>query len=877
MRRNPVLQVNLRSAGKKLFAAGAAVAISVAFIVAGMLMVDSFNRGLTQQIEAEAAGSDLIIDTAMAMTWDEDTEDYLRDDVPLAEEIDELDGVDVADAVSGAYLSDVEEDGSATIGLPVTEQSETREGEISAGREAQAQDEVVVSSAAAEGQGIELGTTLTAQEFVYEEGAAEDAEPTVIEEDYTVVGVMDTQGSPRGFVTPEGMERVPAGGSPVEIRVKLSPEGEATEVQEQIRGLIDEAVAGLESTRAADLGSLEVRTIEEIVETRMAEQTGSGDALGYFALGFGGISVFVSALVISNTFQVLVASRQRTLALLRAVGATSAQLKRATLMEGAVLGLLGGAAGVVLGTTAALGFSAIARATFAPDLPLAGPTLLATVVGLGLGLLVTVFSALLPALKAGRVSPMAALRPAGLGAAMPKISILRVSIGLVLTLGGFGAVLAAALLGGPEGSLPVPAPLLGVAGAALGFSGVLVLARIAVPGLVAQGGRLLARIPGLRVNARLAGQNARQVPGRTTATASALLVGVTLVGTMMVGASTAQTVLYDELAERYPVEASVAAVGEDLQADLTESDLVESFTSAQGTSATLTGELGSAEGRVVLVDEETFAGVARVGGLAPAPGQALVAGQLNGEVYSGSGAELELMPYGTASSGAEEQAITVEASIASWLPGDTVLITAESLPEEALAEEGSPWTFSDAQGITLIRVAEGVSPDESYGLASLMEDHSEQFNDEGAVMRASYSQSIDMVLLIVLVLLGASVLVAVIGVSNTLSLSVLERRREAALLRAVGMNRRSVGQMITIEALLLAGVALLIGTALGAFLGWAGVASMVAREDWSVVLEMPWLRIAGLWAVTLLAAGLAAMLPARALSKVEPAAGLSED
>ena len=144
-------------------------------------------------------------------------------------------------------------------------------------------------------------------------------------------------------------------------------------------------------------------------------------------------------------------------------------------------------------------------------------------------------------------------------------------------------------------------------------------------------------------------------------------------------------------------------------------------------------------------------------------------------------------------------------------------------------------------------------------------------------MRAGYGETIDMVLLIVLVLLGASVLVAVIGVSNTLSLSVLERRREAALLRAVGMNRRSVGQMITIEALLLAGVALLIGTVLAVFLGWAGVASLVAMPDWTVGVEIPWLRLAMLWGITLLAASFAALLPARALSKVEPAAGLSED
>lgn len=880
MRRDPVLQVNLRSAGKKLFAAGAAVAISVAFIVAGMLMVDAFNRGLTQQLEAEAAGADLIVDTTTLSAWNEDTEEYLRDDIALSEEIEQLDGVDLADPIGSGYLSEIAEDGSASIGLQVGEQSETRVGEISEGRAAEADDEVVVSSAAATGRGVEIGTTLTAELYSYEEDAGPDAEPTITQEEYTVVGVVDVPGQPFGYLTPEGMDRLPSGASPTEIRILLDADSsaDAAQVQEEVQDLIAAQAEALGGSRAADLSGLQVQTTQEIVDARMAQQTGDGNFLAYIAIGFGGISVFVSTLVISNTFQVLVASRQRTLALLRAVGATSGQLKRATLVEGAVLGLLGGLAGVVLGTGAALGFSLIARATFAPQLPLAGPTVLATIVGLGLGLVVAVFSAVSPALKAGRVSPMAALRPAGLGEVTQRISVPRLVIGLVLLLGGFGAVLAAALLAGTENGLPVPAPMVGVGGAVLGFSGVLLLAKLAVPPLVAHGGRLLGLIPGLRVNARLAGQNARQVPGRTTATASALLVGVTLVGTMMVGASTAQTVLYDELAEQYPVEATVSATGEDLEADLNESSLVGAFASAPGTSATITGDLGSTESRVILVTEETFAGVARTEDMVPAAGQAIVAGQLNADtpVFEGEQAELELMPYGTASSGAQEQAISVEAAVASWLPAGMVLISEDSLPAEALTAEESPWNFTAENGITLIRSAEGLSPDASFGMATLLEDHSEEYNDVGTIMRANYTQGIDMVLLIVLVLLGASVLVAVIGVSNTLSLSVLERRREAALLRAVGMNRRSVGAMITIEALLLAGVALVIGTALGAFLGWAGVASLVARPDWTVALDMPWLRMLGLWVITLLAAALAAMLPARALSKVEPAAGLSE-
>ncbi|GAA1806874.1 ABC transporter permease [Nesterenkonia flava] len=142
-------------------------------------------------------------------------------------------------------------------------------------------------------------------------------------------------------------------------------------------------------------------------------------------------------------------------------------------------------------------------------------------------------------------------------------------------------------------------------------------------------------------------------------------------------------------------------------------------------------------------------------------------------------------------------------------------------------------------------------------------------------MRASSTQLIDMVLLAVLGLLGASLFVAVIGVSNTLSLSVFERRREGALLRAMGMTRGALASTISIEAVLLAVVALILGTALGTLFGWAGVSVLVGLEEWEVSLEIPWLRMLAIWGVTVLAALLAAWVPARTLGRTAPAAGMS--
>lgn len=177
--------------------------------------------------------------------------------------------------------------------------------------------------------------------------------------------------------------------------------------------------------------------------------------------------------------------------------------------------------------------------------------------------------------------------------------------------------------------------------------------------------------------------------------------------------------------------------------------------------------------------------------------------------------------------------------------------------------------------MTVLRTSEDASMEDLTRLGTTTEAVSDEVYLGAATERASYAQVIDTVLVVVLVLLAASVLVAVVGVSNTLALSVFERRREAALLRAMGMTRGSVGAMVTLEALLMGAVALVLGSSLGAFFAWGGVSSLVSHEELTMVLSVPWDRMGLIWGVTLVAAVLASLLPARALSRTPPAAGLS--
>lgn len=154
----------------------------------------------------------------------------------------------------------------------------------------------------------------------------------------------------------------------------------------------------------------------------------------------------------------------------------------------------------------------------------------------------------------------------------------------------------------------------------------------------------------------------------------------------------------------------------------------------------------------------------------------------------------------------------------------------------------------------------------TVGAATTQAFLEEEFSDQGVI---------DQVLAVVLLLVAVSVLVAVIGVSNTLALSVMERRREAALLRALGMTRGAVGRMVSIEALLFALAALVLGTLLDAFFGWAGVSSLIVLEGADIGVALPWGRLALIWGAAFLAALTVAWLPARSLARTPPAQGLA--
>lgn len=816
--------------------------------------------------------------------------------------MEQLESVESAEAVRRGYLNRWDAEGEYYLGLEVSSFGPGEPLELIQGRMPAAEEELVLTSGTAEWWGYGIGDTLThtlVHEELEEDGTWLPAE--VLDRiDYRVVGIAAGQDAPGGYLTDEGLDRLTPTALPESIRVRLVGEDHGDpaaqlaaqgEIAEIVEGLI--ASGELPALAAGSMAGEELRAVgphgivtvagmgiathQQVVDQWVAERTGDALTLRWVALGFGALAVFVSVLVIANTFGVIVASRQRSMALIRAVGATPGQLRRATVAEGAVLGLCSGAAGVFAGWALAqvlqVGLALVDRESLTPVLP----SLPAVLIGLALGTVTAALSALLPALRAGRIPPMASLRPFDLtdGGDGRRFRA-RALAGSLLSAAGLAMVVYTGVvepqpprsyeLNVYDPATGLPLPLVGAAGAVVAFLGILVLAKLVVPPAVAVLGEALAAAGIAAVPSRLAGRSARQVPGRTAAISAALLIGVTLVVTLTVGAATAQRLLDDRLTENYPVDGVAVLPDDELLPVLQGLEQLEAVVPVAGLYAQ------GPEARripVLVVTEEDFGAAAQrpLTDVAGEDADAFAGYDVGGLDAPDQGRSITLAPEGLG-----EPAV-LNVRLADWVPYNTVVLPESSLPES--------WVPEDRQAGALLKMNESAGYADFFALEEelLQQGYDiyagEPLTLEGGLSRGAYAQTVDRVLLAGIALLGASVLVALIGVSNTLSLSVRERHKEVALLRANGMSARGVAVMVGMETLLVAVVTLLLGTGLGVLFGWAGVRSVLAVEDWSIVVQIPWWRMALIWGVTLLAALAAAWLPARRLATVRPAAGLS--
>jgi putative ABC transport system permease protein len=590
-------------------------------------------------------------------------------------------------------------------------------------------------------------------------------------------------------------------------------------------------------------------------QTVVNESTNSVDqALGFFntaLLVFAFISLFVGGFTIFNTFSIIVGQRTRELALLRIVGANRRQVFRSVLGEAAITGLVSSVIGLGLGVLAALGLEALLRGfgiTLPPGSLVFEPR--TAIVGLLVGVGVTVVAALGPARGAVRIPPVAALddRRSGPAASLRRRFIAGTALALV------GVILLAVGLAKPA------IALVGVGAVAI-FLGAATLAPAIARPLSSVIGRPLARVLG--EPGKLGRENSMRSPRRTAQTAAALMVGLALVAAMSVfGASVS----------RSATSSADQAINADLIVTPTGSgQLSNSATSlasgVPGVTATNTIYGGQFE------FQNTLSSLAAVS-------TNNLASTVNLRMTSGTSAALAQGELLIDSTTAQNKHLVLGDTVAARFAqtGPTTLRIGGIYQANALIGSyvvSSTFFLShypaQPPGALLLRTNGSTTVDNAvtHALAP--------FPNIQVQTRAQYEQAqvsaINQVLGLVYALLALAVLIAAIGIVNTLMLSVFERTREIGLLRAVGMRRRQVRTMIRSEAVILAVFGAVIGIIIGTGMGIALVSSLKNQGISDIVVPYSSLVIFLILAALL---GLvAASWPARRAAKLDVLAAIA--
>lgn len=570
-----------------------------------------------------------------------------------------------------------------------------------------------------------------------------------------------------------------------------------------------------------------------------------------FMLVFAGISLVVSAFLIVNTFSILVAQRGRELALLRALGASRKQVVTAVLLEALAVGLIGSTLGVGVGVLLAHGIRAL-LSLFGLDLAEASLALTQSTVGwcFVLGTLVTVVAAVLPALRGSTVAPVSALRD---DVALPESTLrTRLALGLLLILGGISSV-----VGGFLGSGSTGLSLIGL-GLLVILVGVSLCSPLMSRPVIGLFGMVYRRMFGSV--GQLATQNSARNPRRTAATSSALMIGIALVSMVAIFGRSASastdaalevTLDADQIVSNVmgqPFSRGIAEQIRGIDGVQTVAQVQQAFPTADGDqtyiAAVRPGEIEQAVDLKVL--EGSLADLA--------PGTVAVEeGTAKGHGFT-LGSKVEMGFQG----GPQELTVVATYDGDPALPA-SYLVTPEVLLQGGLKLLDSILFVVDEPGAdkeAVTRAINAVTKD----IPTITAKDPQGFADE-------QKGQLNLFLSLIYALLGLSVVIAILGVVNTLGLSVIERTREVGLLRAVGLSRRQLRTMIRLESVVIA----VFGALLGVVMGIAfGVSLVKALKDYGITdLSVPWGQLIGFIVAAAVVGVLAAVLPGRRAARLD--------
>jgi putative ABC transport system permease protein len=858
---------------RRLVTTGLAIVLGIAFLTGTQVLSTVLKDSIEELIGDVYSGYDAVVRSPQVQ--DLGFGQQIRTPVPasLVAQVDEVDGVEAALGVVETTTAQLIGTNGKIVGSsfgPPTlvynwiADPQLQLGVITEGGPPRADDQIVLDFASADeaeyrvGDDVQVSTATGVESFelVGLVGLGDD-------------GTNSTGAKILAFTTPTAQR---LGQMPDQFNYVAVAATEGTSQTELARALAD-ALPAQQVVTGAAFTEENQESISQFV-----------DILTTFVSVFGYVALFVACFIIYNTFSILVAQRTRETALLRAIGAKRRQVLSATVLEAFIVGLISSLLGLLGGVVLASVLKAVVGNFFTvqPGVPSLPPAAIVSAFVVGIG--VTVLSGLVPAWRATKVPPIAALSEVAID--RTSVSGARVAWGL-----GF-LVIGVGLLGWGLADGPQPLVLFGT-GAVLFLIAVVV---VLGPLIAAPVSRLLAW-PFDRlgwITGRLAGENAARNPRRTAATAAALTIGVTLVTLIAIVAASIRasvdSAVTTSVQADFVVSVSTFSPGAGIPVTLADEirelpdvDMVSPvrfgpfrLTDAyarerartRGDDATVSLGAGDAappgqDDFLLGVDPASYFEVNDLGPLQGSPDD-LAAGTIGAyaKVARDRGWRIgDKIPVYFAQSGVQELELVLTFDEMSFV--GNYVVSLETFEANALP-------LFNVDFVDYVVAADGASLDDLRSqLESIVADSPAISVQDLAEYADAQTAPFDTFLAIVYGLLGLAVIIALIGIANTLSLSVLERTRELGLLRAVGMSRRQLRGTIIGESMIIAILGTIMGLGIGVVFAYA-LSVVISADDPGIFLfTLPWWSLVVITVIAALAGVLAALLPAWRASRLD--------
>lgn len=844
---------SLWSRKRRLLATTTAVFLGVAFLAATMVLGDTTKAGFSDAFTTANDGTDVVVRNATRIGGAEDRVTGLVDE-RVVDQIAAVDGVaSVAPEVEGigqiigADGDPVGGNGPPTIATNWIDDPELSSMDLVAGRAPQpvsdpdAPLEVVIDRSTADDAGLTIGDSTTV--------LTPDRVPV------TIVGLAE-------FATGQSLGGTTFTAFDLDTAQRLFTGDDSAVSSILVHADDGVSTADLEARIAAQLpDGLEALTGAELT----AEQEADIDSafLGMFKtmlLAFAGISIVVAAFSIHNTFTILVAQRTRESALMRAIGASRRQVVASVAVEALLVGVIATA----IGFGAGLGIATLLQSLMESSLDMPAADLVvgsgAIVASIVVGIGTTLVASVGPAIRASRVAPLAALRDVAIDRS--GSSKIRAVVGVVLAGAGCAWLVTAPSAGGDAMARAGIGALVLVAGAVV-LGPVVARPAAAVLGLLPAGTR--------GVTGRIARRNAMRNPRRTAASASALMVGTAVVGLFTTFGASIKASINETVDDNFAGDLVVLPDG------FSGSLLSPQLPAAIGELPEVSSAVGTAYGPALIGDDTVDIAGTDVEALGTVFDVDVTAGTFDGFADE----DLAISQHY-----ADEHDIVLGDTVTmSWADGTSTPLTVTAVYQDRMTfgdllvttEAMTSHLAQPSLTVILVDLAEGVDP---AGGQAAVEQVTQSLGGPSPMNEAEYkdsiSEEVDGMLFFVYGMLGVAVLIALIGIGNTLSLSIFDRTRELGLLRAVGQDRSQMRSSVRWESIIIAVFGTVGGVSLGAFLGWGLMRAMKESEGFGT-FALPIGPLAIVLGLAAAAGLVAAVRPARRAARTDILAAIAGD